>query len=260
MDKIFFERGFTEIIKVNFNNELTNLQNLIYETTKNLLEDHDQSLSVEAKLKIPFKTAPSDEFWSKLMNTINSSKELKEVISSRSVSKCFETIFKQPVLFHVCPFRARLPDKKKFIYGWHQDEATWFLSRNEKIKNKFPPVLWLSINGANKTNSIQLVKFSHLRKVFHHKLVDGQGYFNIKNPENLVKEENIHTLEVLPSEGVIFHPVTIHRSVVPHSDAKLIPRYSVDIRYYDENFKPKIKVDLLLRFRKAINIFSGQKW
>ena len=91
-------------------------------------------------------------------------------------------------------------------------------------------------------------------------MVNGQGYFNIKNPEEFLKNDNIYTVETKPSEGIIFHPGTVHRSVVPSVDAKLIPRYSVDIRYYDNNFKPRMTVDISLRFRKLINIVSGQKW
>lgn len=260
MKKDFLEKGFTQILKINFKNELLDLQKLIYENTKDLLIDHDDNLNIEDKLLLPFSEEASDSFWSKLMYTINGSDELKSVVQSESVKKTFLNILDNPILFDVCPFRARLAMKKKNIYGWHQDEATWFLSTKENIKNKFPPVLWLSINGSNKSNSIQLVKYSHLKKIYHHTMVNGQGYFNIKNPEEFLKNDNIYTVETKPSEGIIFHPGTVHRSVVPSVDAKLIPRYSVDIRYYDNNFKPRMTVDISLRFRKLINIVSGQKW
>ena len=43
MKKDFLEKGFTQILKVNFKNELLDLQKLIYETTKDLLIDHDSN-------------------------------------------------------------------------------------------------------------------------------------------------------------------------------------------------------------------------
>jgi len=260
MKNEFLEKGFTQILEISFNNELLALQKLIYENTKDNLINHDSNLKIEDKLILPFSEAPTDNSWSKLMYTINNSNELKNVIQSEQVKKTFLNILDNPILFDVCPFRARLPIKKKSIYGWHQDEATWFLSTRSNIKDKFPPVLWLSINGSNKTNSIQLVKYSHKKKIYQHTMVNGQGYFNIKNPEKFLQDDNIYTVETKPSEGIIFHPATVHRSVVPIVDTKLIPRYSVDIRYYDKNFRPKLAIDMSFRLRKLINIVSGQKW
>jgi len=38
-------------------------------------------------------------------------------------------IFDEPCRFEISAFRARLPDEKRVIYNWHQDEGTWFLSK-----------------------------------------------------------------------------------------------------------------------------------
>ena len=71
-------------------------------------------------------------------------------------------------VFDISTFRARLPDQKRVVYNWHQDEGTWFLSKNKKQLNKYPATLWFSINGASEKDSIQLLKFSHKQKLHNH--------------------------------------------------------------------------------------------
>ena len=52
------------------------------------------------------------------MNEINSSEELENLVSSKEISNAFKIIFKNPVRFDICTFRARLPGQKElFITG-----------------------------------------------------------------------------------------------------------------------------------------------
>ena len=60
MDSNFASRGFTDILNVSFNDELENLQKLIYEFTKNYLVDHDQNLPIQKKINLHFKEKPLD--------------------------------------------------------------------------------------------------------------------------------------------------------------------------------------------------------
>ena len=78
MDSNFASRGFTDILNVSFNDELENLQKLIYEFTKNYLVDHDQNLPIQKKINLHFKEKPLDSVWSELMSHINNSEELKK--------------------------------------------------------------------------------------------------------------------------------------------------------------------------------------
>lgn len=254
VDNFFLERGFTEVKKVKFqNNELINLQKLIYSLTKNQLVDHSQELSIEKKINLPFKEIPSQLFWSKLMDNINNSNELKNLIYSQAVRDVFKLIFTDPSPYEISAFRARVPEQKRVIYNWHQDEGTWYLSSNNNHLNKFPSTLWFSINGASKEDSIQLVKFSHKKKLHNHKYVEGQGYFNIRE-KLLIDEKNIYTVETKISECIIFHPFTIHRSV-PANKVSLRPRYTIDIRYFDKNFKVNNNIDLFFRIKKFLHNF-----
>ena len=140
---------------------------------------------------------------------INNSEELKKIINSQSISNTFQVVFKNPKPFKISTFRARFPEQKRVFYNWHQDEGTWYLSKNKDVQNKLPATLWLSLNGANKDDSIQLIKFSHKKKLFNHQYVIGQGFFNIKK-KNFINEQDIFTVETNPSECIIFHPLTVH--------------------------------------------------
>ena len=53
------------------------------------------------------------EFWSFFMNEINNSNELKNLISSKEIINVFKKIFKNPIKFDICTFRARFPGQKR---------------------------------------------------------------------------------------------------------------------------------------------------
>ena len=182
------------------------------------------------------------------MNEINSSEELENLVSSKEISNA-QNNFQNPVRFDICTFRARLPGQKRVVYHWHQDEGTWHVSK-KNLQNKLTATLWFSINGANKNNSIQLVKYSHKKKLYNHTFVNGQGYFNAKiNSEP--DKDLIYTVNTDISEAVIFHPLTLHRSVVDSDDRiDLYPRYSIDIRYYEKDIKLNYKTSLLFKLKK----------
>ena len=243
--------GFTAPILVPLTDELDAVRRLIYQLTKDKLENHSDDLSLEDKLNINFRSIPSESFWSKLMNTVNKSNELKTLINCEKIKNTFKKIFKYPEIFSVSTFRARLPSQKRVVYDWHQDEGTWYLSKNKEKLNKFPATLWFSINGAKKNDSIQLIRGSNLKKLYNHDYINGQGFFKVKTK---IDEKKIYTVEALPSQGVIFNSLIIHRSV-PSNFINMRPRYSIDIRYYDKTKNQKIKTDFLFRLKKVFNMF-----
>ena len=250
----FLKKGFTEIINVPVKKELDLLQKLIYSNTKNLLVDHDENLSIEKKVNVNFKEISPQKDWSNLMNIVNNSKELNSLINSEGIKSAFKKMFQNPEPFDICTFRARMPSQKRAIYDWHQDEGTWYLSKNKNHLNKFPATLWFSINGANKDESIQLIESSHNNTLHNHNYVNGQGFFNIDN-KKIIDEKKIYTVCMKPSEGVIFHPLTLHRSV-PTNPNNLRPRYTIDIRYFDRSFKPNFKVDYKFQIKRFFKNFS----
>lgn len=254
MDQNFVKQGFTEVFDVIAEKELKDLSNLIYKNTKNFLIDHDDSLSIEDKINLNFKEVPDTKIWSDLMKKINCSKELIQIINSEGIKKAFQKVFKKPKVFNISTFRARIPNQKRVVYNWHQDEGTWFLSKNKNLLNKYPATLWFSINGADKKDSIQLLKFSHKEKLHNHTYINGQGYFNITK-KNFINSDNIYTVDTKPSQGIIFHPLTVHRSV-PNNNISLRPRYTIDIRYYDDDYKANYKVNFSFKAKRFFyNIF-----
>ena len=250
----FFTNGFSKEFKVELGENLTFLQDKIYNITKNLLVSHDADLSLAEKLNLPFKEIPEDEFWSEIMREINNSNELLNLINCQGVVNIFKKIFIEPERFTISTFRARIPNQRRVIYNWHQDEGTWYLSNNSEVTNKYSATMWLSINGSNLTNSIQLIKGSHISKLFNHSFVKGQGYFKAENL-NIFENAKIYTVETKISEAVLFHPLTLHRSVENLSDkVDMYPRYSIDIRYYDKSQKLSYKTDTKFKLKKILNI------
>ena len=248
------KKGFTDTFKIDFENELLDLQRLIYNSTKDFIVDHDSNLKFEEKIKLPFKFIPEENKWSKIMADINDSKELDYIIGSKGIEEKFKLIFKQPKRFVISTFRARFPNQKRAIYNWHQDEGTWFFSKNSNTNYKNPATLWLSVNGAKSKESIQLIEGSHMNKLYNHEWVDGQGFFKIKNIKKDVLNKNIFNPNFEASEAVIFHPLTMHRSA-PNESSNLRPRYSIDIRYYDNiNNSKKLKVDVLFKIKKFLRL------
>ena len=242
--------GFLREFKIELGSILIDLQKKIYLLTKDIIVDHDNSLPIEKKLILPFKKIPEKEFWSFLMKEINNSNELKNLISSKEIINVFKKIFKNPIKFDICTFRARFPGQKRAIYHWHQDEGTWYVSKRKDLINKLTATLWFSINGANEGNSIQLVRYSNKKKLLNHSFVEGQGYFSAEINQS-PNQNLVYTVNTNVSEGVIFHPLTLHRSVIDKNDSQnMSPRYSIDIRYYDKDVNLNYKTSLLFKLKK----------
>ena len=108
-----------------------------------------------------------------------------------------------------------------------------------------------TIKNKQKCNEeITKCKYSHKKKLLNHSFVKGQGYFNAKiNHEP--NQNLIYTVNTKASEGVIFHPLTLHRSVVDNSvNLNMSPRYSIDIRYYDKDVNLNYRTSLLFKLKK----------
>ena len=250
----YFNEGFSDVFLINIKDKLDQLQKVIYELTKEYLVDHDNTIEILERLNLSFKTIPDDKLWSKIMNQVNQSKELNNLITDKEIIKAFKSISKEPKRFPISFFRARFPGQRRAVYDWHQDEGTWYLSNDNNITKKYPTTLWFSINGSNQNNSMQLIKKSHNSKLYEHNNVEGQGYFKAIFDHTKIQDSSIRTIITKPSEGFLFHPLTLHRSVPPISN-DLKPRYSVDIRYYDSAVKTKIKVASMFKIKKIFKNF-----
>ena len=80
----------------------------------------------------------------------------------------------------------------------------------------------------------------------------GQGFFSARIKKNTIKENDIFTVETAPSEGLIFHPLALHRSV-PFQASNLRPRYSIDVRNYDEDLKTEFNESYLFKLKRFYN-------
>ena len=171
------------------------------------------------------------------------------LINSPGIISIFSELFEKPKLYPISVFRARLPGQGRSIYDWHQDEGTWYLSKNKLLSNKSPATLWFSVNGSDKNNSLQLIKASHKNRLYDHKYIEGQGHFSANTKNHEFDKKNVKYIETKPSEAILFHPLTLHRSA-PVDKADMRPRYSIDIRYFDEQKRHAFKVDYKFKLRK----------
>ena len=101
-----------------------------------------------------------------------------------------------------------------------------------------------------KKNSIEILSKSHTDKLYDHKFINGQGYFSA-NTKKILKKE-VFKISTNPSEGVLFHPLTLHRSVNPSKTVNMRPRYSIDIRFFENDVKLKYKTSLIFKFKKLL--------
>jgi len=211
---------------------LAPLQEFIYEQTKDLIIEHDGDLPVEERLRLPFQGAPTSEDFSKVMRALDNSPEVLAVVQSPEVCAAFQRIFDTQNVkqFPISRLRAQFPNVGRSTYQWHQDEGTWYAIPVKDLAYKLPATLWLSINGADSSNSIEIILDSHRSKLERHYKVEGQGFFNADVPESMANNDH-RIITTLPGEGVAFHPLTFHRSVV---GTVIRPRYSIDIRFYSD--------------------------
>jgi hypothetical protein len=255
----FTDLGFTEVFDTRLNNsgKLDKIKLHIYNLTKNYLIDHDLNIDLDSKLKIPFKEEVDENFLNSFLRSINNDNELQKIIESEEVVDKFKLIFHKPIKYKISVFRALLPLKVPKLYPWHQDEGTWYLFKDKYFKNKLMGIMWLSINGSNILNSIELLQKSHNPpKLLRHNFQKGLGYFNAKIKDSL-DLASVRQIKTNPGEALIFHNLTLHRTSNKMNDKKMIPRYSIDIRYYEEDKILNYDVDFFFKiegFLRSLNI------
>jgi hypothetical protein len=232
--QLYKKRGVTDVISFDVRQELRPVQAYIYEHTRSWLVEHDESLPIGEKVQLPYARTPSDEEWDRLMWALNVSTEspLPELVQSPGIIEAFRELYGyRPKKFPICKFRASVAGRSKSQYNWHQDQGTWFVTKLKELAQAMPSTLWLSVNGADTTCSVEFALCSHKLQLLNHGFVKGQGLFQADVGQDIDAFET-WKIQTKPGQGVIFHPLSLHRTVV-HTSPR--PRYSVDIRYSDPN-------------------------
>jgi hypothetical protein len=245
LHQLYEARGHTDVLPVVGAEVLRPIHELIYLGTAAYLVEHDARLPLVERISLPFRTPPPDATWSRLMTMINDSVELSALCDATPVREAFERLFEGGVVpFGISRFRAQFPGQRRSVYGWHQDEATWYAVAAKELAYRGPATLWLSLNGADASNSIEIMPESHRGHLENHHFAEGQGYFRAVLPA-AHRGRPMFVVEAEPGEGVFFHPLAFHRSV-PVTGTR--PRYSVDVRYYAAN-APKLRYPVRVRLR-----------
>jgi hypothetical protein len=254
----FRNKGFTDVFDTELSNsgKLDELKTVIYNLTKEKLIDHDSNISLNEKLQVPFKEEVSVDFLNRLHREINIHPDFQKIIDSEEVQEKFKLIFNNPVKYKFCVFRAKIPLNISKVYPWHQDEGSWYLFKDKDLKNKLMGIMWLSINGSDVSNSINLLEKSHLSlKLFRHSFVKGIGYFKARISASLSKLP-VYRVHTKPGEAIIFHNLTFHKTSNDSSASKMVPRYSIDIRYYEKDEFLNYKVDFFYKVEGFLRLFN----
>ena len=98
-----------------------------------------------------------------------------------------------------------------------------------------------------------MIKYSHKKKLFNHVLNKEENFYNLKTKEKFLNNKDIFNVETKASECFIFHPLVIHRSVTSDK-LSMRPRYSVDVRYFDNEFKPKLNKEYTFKINEILTI------
>lgn len=244
--------GVTEKLQVVPTDKMEPIQELIYDLTYHLLPNHDSGLPAAERIKLPFQNVPLNEDWSKIMSTVNTSTEAEALLQSPEIIQLFEEILSSPVeLFPISFFRAGFFGQARAIYNWHQDLGTWYVSGDRDLVEKQPVTLWLSLNGADRTNSLEIIPGSHNNRLEHHVYVKGQGRFSLRKAPAL--NSDVIVPECSPGQGVLFDQLTVHKTI---TNPSLSPRYSFDIRYYSPNQKASYNVAHSMKLLRLLQLFK----
>ena len=252
---LYNQEGFSNTFQVfNQPDVLSNIKKMIYDYTKNELESHDSNLSIDNKLKLRFKNKVNLEYQKKLRRYINYSEEFDKIINNEEIKKKFSLIFKNPVLLNINNFRVHIPTEGSPVFPYHQDQATWFLFKEKVYQDKPIGTMWLSINGADESNSIEIIKRPNDKlKLFDHKHIVGKGYFGANLSKKFLDNHKTYRVNTQPGEALIFNNFTIHRTVKSENNNNMmVPRYSIDLRYYDEDKLLTYDVDYRFKIKKIL--------
>ena len=129
--------------------------------------------------------------------------------------------------------------------------ATWYAAKNQKLATVNPVTLWLSLNGADSANSIEIVPGTHKMRLEPHVKIKGQGRFRLK--QFSLNDEPSVIVECEAGQGIMINQMTVHRSVPDDSLPR--PRYSFDIRYFSSGNYAPYDVAPSMRLRRVISAF-----
>jgi hypothetical protein len=241
--------GCTDVRPVLDDGDLEPIQGLIWDLTAHLLPGDARERPLKERLRMRFVREPTADAVARLMNTVNASAELRSLVTLPSVAARFADALGTDAIepFPISRFRAQIPGLARSSFAWHQDEGTWYAVKFKSLAHRLPATLWLSLNGADSSDSIEFIPRSHEFGLAHHRHREGQGYFQALVPPEVERLERRHAT-ARPGDGMFLHPLLFHRSI-PSPPGP--PRYSVDLRYCRrEPETSTYRIDPRLRLRR----------
>ncbi len=224
-----FENGFSGPHKLFDSDEILSIQEKVYSRIKKYITNDDSKLSLLERLNLPLEGDIPRKFIFDLRE------EMEIVVTEFSRSSLVKNIFVD--LFNnkdVVPcdafqdFRGNFQKSTLQATGWHQDAETFFTLGHKEFKNS-SYAMWVSLNDANQSNSVEFIGGSHQAKRLY-----SQSYsYSSRDISDISKKlSKLSTTKIECHAGDIFFidPLIFHRSVINKNN---YARFSFDVRYCD---------------------------
>lgn len=223
------------------------IQEMIYDHMKEWLEGDTKGLTLVEKLRLPVRKDTPQSVGLALRKKMWPEVE-KFAATHPRVRQVFEVLLDSKVC-EPCStfqdFRGNLPVRGQPLTGWHQDNETFFvLGRKEWRHPNF--TMWISLNGAEENNAMELLPGSHTSGKLY-----AQHYGNTQRTLEEIDGElaKIKPLRfsAQPGEAYFLTPMTFHRSVPNGQD---YARFSMDMRFFAPDVRTRYSVAPWLYWKK----------
>jgi phytanoyl-CoA hydroxylase len=127
--------------------------------------------------------------------------------------------------------RPKLPDQQLTVVPWHQDSGYFGV----ESENSLLPTVWVPLVPVDAgSGCLQVVAGSHRLGVVNHHTEEREGRF-LEVTDEFVNESRIVTCPMEMRDALLFHNLTLHRSI-PHTRRMI--RWAIDIRYLRDGDNP----------------------
>jgi ectoine hydroxylase-related dioxygenase (phytanoyl-CoA dioxygenase family) len=152
------------------------------------------------------------------------SEVVREFVNKGSATAVAQQVLGQNVAHWFNQYVTKLPDSGsgKSHFPWHQDNGYTAISPATNI------TIWIALDDVDQRNGcVWIVPKSHERGLLPH---------GMAGPDNWYLQVDVETdgipAEMKAGEAVVFHGLTLHRSLLNHSDQ---PRRAFFVEYADAN-------------------------
>jgi len=223
------EKGISGPHKFFDSDSIVPIQKKIYSSLKEYIIDDSINQPLSKKLSLPLKNNIPSNFIFDLKGDMQDM--VLAFARSPMIKEIFIDLFGHDQIScckNFQDFRGNFPEFTLRATGWHQDAAASFADGWEEWRHPFY-IMWVSLNGAEPTNSLEIINGSHKPKRLY-----SQHYSLSKRVISDVSKDlaKLPTTKISCQAGEVFFfdSLVFHRSILNKDN---FARFSLDVRYYD---------------------------